>query len=76
MISEFVVAGLDPAIHRSSQDAFLAKQMDPRVKPWVKPAGDGRRYASMPARMSSRSALSFHTSICTILPLRTTKRST
>jgi hypothetical protein len=26
--------GLDPAIH------LLVKKMDPRVKPWVKPAGD------------------------------------
>src|SRR4029078_2729106 len=34
------------------------------------------RQASMPLRLSSRSALSFHTSICTILPPRTTKRST
>jgi hypothetical protein len=34
------------------------------------------RYASMPLRTRSRSALSFHTSICTILPPRTTKRST
>ena len=32
--------------------------------------------ASMPFRVSSRSALSFQTSICTILPPRTTKRST
>ena len=32
--------------------------------------------ASMPLRVSRRSALSFHTSICTILPPRTTKRST
>jgi hypothetical protein len=27
-----VIAGLDPAIHRSSQE-FLAKRMDARVKP-------------------------------------------
>ncbi len=33
-------------------------------------------YASIPLRVSSRSALSFHTSICTILSPRTTKRST
>ena len=37
---------------------------------------NARNYASMPLRVSSRSALSFHTSICAILPLRTTKRST
>ena len=33
-------------------------------------------YASMPLRVRMRSALSFQTSICTILPPRTTKRST
>ena len=33
-------------------------------------------HALMPAFASRRSALSFHTSICTILPPRTTKRST
>ena len=39
-------------------------------------SAERRAQASMPWRVSSRSALSFHTSICTILPPRTTKRST
>jgi peptide/nickel transport system ATP-binding protein len=31
-----VIAGLDPAIHPTSQDDLISKKMDPRVKP----AGD------------------------------------
>ena len=41
----FVIAGLDPAIHLLWKYA-LAKQMDPRVKPRVKPAGDAREWVS------------------------------
>jgi peptide/nickel transport system ATP-binding protein len=30
--NSIVIAGLDPAIHQSSQESF-SKEMDPRVKP-------------------------------------------
>jgi hypothetical protein len=40
---KFVIAGLDPAIHPSSQ-RLLAKKMDARVKP----AHDGLAYYSIP----------------------------
>jgi len=40
-----VIAGLDPAIHLSSQECLLRKRMDPRVKP----AGDaGERVSAQP----------------------------
>jgi hypothetical protein len=35
-----VIAGLDPAIHHRRENS-LRRMMDARVKPWVKPAGDG-----------------------------------
>jgi hypothetical protein len=41
----YFIAGLDPAIHLLWKYA-LAKQMDPRVKPRVKPAGDAREWVS------------------------------
>jgi len=49
------------------------------VKNWVAAfagTSGSEDYASIPRLVKIRSALSFHTSICTILPPRTTKRST
>jgi hypothetical protein len=41
--SPFVIAGFDPANPSSSQ-RVLSKEMDPRVKHRVKPAGDDAKF--------------------------------
>src|SRR5215831_6569236 len=66
-----VIAGLDLAIHLSSQECLLRKRMDPRVKP----AGDaGERVSAQPndgnAHQSAWSRRGNHTEMTAHLPSR------